>query len=61
MSNSRDSEPGSLSLQVHGQRRDAGPAAGWNVVRDGKVLDIDRFGLPTDSQIQLLAQTAGHD
>lgn len=29
------------------------------VVRHGKELDIDRFGLPTDSQVQLLAQSGG--
>lgn len=29
------------------------------VVRNGKALDIDRSGLPTDTQIQLLAQSAG--
>jgi K+-sensing histidine kinase KdpD len=29
------------------------------VVRHGKELDVDRFGLPTDSQIQLLAQSGG--
>jgi K+-sensing histidine kinase KdpD len=29
------------------------------VALHGKTLDIDRFGLPTDTQIQLLAQSAG--
>lgn len=30
-----------------------------SVRRDGRVVDVDRSGLPTDSQIQLLAQNAG--
>jgi hypothetical protein len=29
------------------------------VALHGKALDIDRFGLPTDSQVQLLAQIGG--
>ena len=29
------------------------------VLRDGRVFDVDRLGLPTDSQIQLLAQSSG--
>jgi hypothetical protein len=29
------------------------------VVRDGNTLDVDRYGLPTDSQIQLPAQAGG--
>jgi K+-sensing histidine kinase KdpD len=29
------------------------------VTRNGKTLDVDRFGLPTDDRIQLLAQSAG--
>ena len=30
-----------------------------SVFRDGRVVDVDHAGLPTDSQIQLLAQSAG--
>ena len=29
------------------------------VVRHGQALDVDRFGLPTDSHVQLLAQSGG--
>jgi hypothetical protein len=31
------------------------------VVRDGQVIDIDRSGLPTDTQIRLPARNAGLD
>jgi hypothetical protein len=59
-SNGRDSEPRSLCLQVHDQRRAAGPAAERNSCPGWQTLDIDRFGLPTDSQIQLVARVSPH-